>query len=71
MKTKNGDSCWRGWGGRGVGVGEEGKGERGATFYGLHFMAYILSKSQCVTVALKSMQCIALPIHLIIQHSKE
>lgn len=24
-------------GGRGVGVGEEGKGERGATFYGLHF----------------------------------
>ena len=53
-------------GGGGVGVGEEGKGERG-----LHFMAYILSKSQCVTVALKSMQCIALPIHLIIQHSKE
>lgn len=49
-----------------MGVGEEGKGERG-----LHFMAYILSKSQCVTVALKSMQCIALPIHLIIQHSKE
>lgn len=55
-------------GGGGVGVGEEGKGrEKG----GLHFMAYILSKSQCVTVALKYMQCIALPIHLIIQHSKE
>ena len=51
-----------------MGVGEEGKGrEKG----GLHFMAYILSKSQCVTVALKYMQCIALPIHLIIQHSKE
>ena len=36
MKTKNGDSCWRGWGGGGGG-GEEGKGERGATFHGLHF----------------------------------
>ena len=24
-------------GGVGVGVGEEGKGERGATFHGLHF----------------------------------
>lgn len=24
-------------GGGGVGVGEEGKGERGATFHGLHF----------------------------------
>ena len=59
-------------------VGEDGGGgwgweweRKGREKGGLHFMAYILSKSQCVTVALKSMQCIALPIHLIIQHSKE
>lgn len=56
-------------------VGEDGRGwgweRKGREKGELHFMAYILSKSQCVTVALKSMQCIALPIHLIIQHFKD